>query len=419
MNLKLRKIIDPRKVLIGAFLVFVLLLGLKNGYNVLAYQNTSADEEIEEIEKGITTQERSIKDLKEKSQKYEKMIQDKQLQIESLDDQISVLNNRIAKKEIDIKITQGEIENTKDKIKQKNIEIKSKINEIESQKVKIIDFIKLIYKNDQKSYLEILILNESFSEFFNYLTFTEDIEYKLKGILDELIILKEKLEADKDIMEREKQNLEKLDNKLAQEKDKFDEEKEVKQTILREAKYSERLFAQLLSQAKEEQINADREILQLERAKRELLKKQDQERNLLLDSAILSWPVDPSRGITTFFHDPDYPFRYLFEHPAIDLRVAQGTPIKSPANAYVGSVRDNGMGYSYIMLIHDNGLSTVYGHVNKILVQEGGFITRGQIIGRSGGAPGTLGAGRLTTGAHLHFEVRLNGIPVNPMDYLP
>jgi murein DD-endopeptidase MepM/ murein hydrolase activator NlpD len=419
MNFRSKKIIDIKKVLVGAFLAFVLILGVKGGYNVLAYQDTSVDGEIEEIEKDITDQQKAINELKAKAEKYEKMIRDKQLQIDSLDDQISVLNNRIAKKEIDIEITQSEIKNTQDKIKQKNIEIKAKIDEIEVQKEKIIEFIKLIYKNDQRSYLEILILNESFSEFFNYLTFTENIEYKLKDILDELIILKEKLEEDKDMMEREKQNLEDLDDKLAQEKDKLDEEKEIKETILRETRYSERLFKQLLSQAKEEQINADRDILQLEREKRDLLKKQELEINLLIDSAILSWPVDPSRGITATFHDPDYPYRHLFEHPAIDLRVSQSTPIKSPANAYVGRVRDNGMGYSYIMLIHDNGLSTVYGHVSKILVEEDEFITRGQIIGRSGGAPGTPGAGRLTTGAHLHFEVRLNGIPVNPLDYLP
>ena len=79
----------------------------------------------------------------------------------------------------------------------------------------------------------------------------------------------------------------------------------------------------------------------------------------------------------------------------------------------------NGLGYSYIVLQHEAGLQTIYGHVSDASVQEGTRVTTGEIIGHSGGEPGTLGAGLTTTGPHLHFAVRKDNVLVDPLQYLP
>lgn len=134
--------------------------------------------------------------------------------------------------------------------------------------------------------------------------------------------------------------------------------------------------------------------------------------------SILSWPIVPSRGISAFFHDAAYKARFGVTHQAIDIPAPQNTPIHAPSDGYVYRTKDNGLGYSYVMLSHKNSMMTVYGHVTSILVKEGQFVRKGEVIGLSGGMPGTPGSGYLTTGSHVHLEVVINGEYKDPLDYL-
>lgn len=136
-------------------------------------------------------------------------------------------------------------------------------------------------------------------------------------------------------------------------------------------------------------------------------------------STELDWPVTPSLGISAFFEDAGYKKRFGFDHHAIDIPTEQNTPIRAPADGTVLKVSMNGLGYSSITLKHADGMETIYGHVSTATVAEGDIVSFGQVIGRSGGQPGSLGAGLLTTGPHLHFAVKINGALVDPIAYLP
>ena len=133
----------------------------------------------------------------------------------------------------------------------------------------------------------------------------------------------------------------------------------------------------------------------------------------------LIWPANPGRGITAYFHDEDYKKVFSMTHYAVDFRLSQGSRVNSAGPGIVYKVKDNGLGYSYIMIAHLGGLATLYGHISKMLVGEGDTVKAGQIIGLSGGMPGTRGAGYITTGPHLHLEVLENGEQKNPLDFLP
>ncbi|HMR01100.1 MAG TPA: M23 family metallopeptidase, partial [Candidatus Gracilibacteria bacterium] len=138
-----------------------------------------------------------------------------------------------------------------------------------------------------------------------------------------------------------------------------------------------------------------------------------------VDGFRLHWPVTPARGISAYFRDAAYVGVFGVQHNAVDIPTKQNTTIRAPAEGVVYKVRDNGYGYSYLILAHKGGFMTVYGHVSGFLVEPGEKVRAGQAVALSGGTPGTKGAGYMTTGAHLHFEVMKGGSYTDPLFYLP
>ncbi len=98
-------------------------------------------------------------------------------------------------------------------------------------------------------------------------------------------------------------------------------------------------------------------------------------------------------------------------HTGLDIAIEYGTPILAADSGVVIFAGYNG-GYGKMLLIdHGSGFSTLYGHASALLVDKGQTVVKGQIVAKVG----TTG---LSTGPHLHFEIRKNGTPVNPRDYL-
>jgi len=396
-------------------LLFVLFFNISN----FSYgQNEAGDsEEIREINKQIEAQRARIRKMQDQQVVYESLIRQKQNEKANLNNQLAILENRLAKAELDIEGVNIEISRTNLEIKKINLEIADKDAQIKQQKEHLTNVLRLMQKQDAISALEILLLNSSFTEFMNQLKYLEDINGEIGKSLEALKEFRQQLAKQQSSLADKNKELNKLKEQLQNKKVALIGEQENKSFILDQTKSSEKEYQKLLKQAKAEQEQAAADIVSLEKTVRAKLAKQ-QGQKLEFNDAGFIWPV-PKNIITAYFHDPDYPFRYIFEHPGIDIRASQGSLVKAAASGYVARAKDAGSGYSYIMIVHGDGLATVYGHVSKIYVTEDEYVVQGQAIGASGGLPGTPGAGRLTTGPHLHFEIRLNGIPVDPMDYLP
>ena len=122
------------------------------------------------------------------------------------------------------------------------------------------------------------------------------------------------------------------------------------------------------------------------------------------------WPLQGY--ISSYFGWRTNPFGGGWEfHKGIDICGYYGAPIRATADGTVKYVGWYG-GYGYtVQIYHRDGIETIYGHLSRIAVKYDETIKKGQVIGYEGNTG-------FSTGAHLHYEIRVNGISVNPLGYL-
>ena len=332
-------------------------------------------------------------------------------------------------------------------------EIESKEIAVRYQKNLIRDYIRVLYEQEKQylstdedgkvNALKMLLSDDSVGDNlkdFKYLSLLNETAQqmidKLDSLDDELLFYREEVKV-------RRAGLLTLQEIFKKQTDDLELQKESKENLLKVTMGQEQIYAQLLEQTLQEQSESLSEIKALDETVRSIQQKLSEEGNDFdiseykgfLSSNIkaiydfqynqedksdvaFSWPVSPSGGISAFFHDEAYRSRFHLDHNAIDIPAMQGSPVRASADGIVYKAKDNNYGYSYIILAHRNGFSTVYGHINSILVEEGQLIKRNSIIGLSGGMPGTKGAGYMTTGPHLHFELLVGGMYTDPLRYL-
>ncbi len=407
-----------RKVIIVQALIG-LLAGSVFFASIQGKEASSADE-IAELKTKIGQRRAEIDKLRAERKQYEKQLASLRSRSVTLENQISLLDYEIKRTELDIKLLEVQVAEAELEIKKISFEIGKTEEGIQKQKEKIAFLLRQIYKQDNIGIVELLLTKDSLSEFFNEVMALENIQANVKDAVDDLKVTKLKLEQSRQALESKKVSLEKYKGDLEYTKEKYEENQNLKRNLLAETRQSERRFQRLVSKLKREQNLINAEIKELESSIRRKMEEEDRKKLQSQGKLAMIWPV-PSRYITSYFKDEDYPYRYIFEHPAIDIRARHGTPVRAAESGYVARARfcSTPSCYQYVMIIHNNGISTVYGHLSKILVQEDQFVSQGDVIGLSGATPGTIGAGRLTTGPHFHLEVRKNGIPVDPLLYLP
>lgn len=122
------------------------------------------------------------------------------------------------------------------------------------------------------------------------------------------------------------------------------------------------------------------------------------------------WPTNGWTSSGFGYRTDRFTQKWTF-HYGLDIVATMGNPVVAPADGFVAEISRSGLLGNSIVLSHGGGLTTLYGHLSKIGVVSGQKVKRGDTIGN-------VGSTGKSTGPHLHYEVRINGKPVNPYTYI-
>ncbi|MGE4276632.1 MAG: murein hydrolase activator EnvC [Lawsonibacter sp.] len=310
-----------------------------------------------------------------------------------------------------INVIEDEIKNLKEQIQKFEELIAQKEQELaeteEKQQVQYELFcerIRLMEEDGQASYWSILFSSSDFSDLLdNFMMIEEIIEYD-NGIMENLLALQTQIETEKAELEQNKTDLEsaKQEQESAQ-KELESQESEVDKLIQEIAGKEDEASAAI------EKMNADAAEIdaKIKQKEKELAA---QIANVPSESGFL-WPLTNYNTLSSLFGGRIHPVTGKpNNHSGIDIPAPKGTPIlAAKSGVVVTSTYHNSYG-NYVVVSHSDGTSTLYAHMSKRNVSEGQTVKQGAVVGYVG----TTGS---STGNHLHFEIRVNGVRKDPVNY--
>lgn len=383
------------------------------------------NKEIPEIQNKING---DIDSIQQKISEKSKELDSAEIEINSYEAKISNIKENIGFIEKQINDTQDNIENKQKEIQQKEQEEKEK-EEMLGKRLRA-----MYMSNPADAILQSLLESSSFSDLISRVNNISRMIKMDNGLIDEVKTLKQNLENSKKKLEEDKIALE--NNKAKVMADKKDLEQAQNELIARK-KASEAIVQQLNSMEKDkknlivkldnEKSNNNEKISDLvefnDNARAEIdnfIKNQINNNN---NGGNNNSGVTPPSNSTGFIKPVVGPITSKYGprihpitgakgfHHGVDFGVGYGTPIKAAQSGKVVFAGWNDVYGKMIILDHGNGIQTVYAHSQALYVSTGQTVSQGQAIAEVG----TTG---MSTGPHLHFEVRINGSTVDPMSYL-
>jgi len=368
-------------------MIYLITIGLLfSGVPAWADDLGDKQQELNSLQKQIQAQKNLINKTKAQEKSVTKAINNLEKQIASAQREIQALSSAVSTKQLSI-------EQTQTAIKEKEAELTERNRYLSTRLVQIFEM-------GSGGYLEVILGADSFSDMLTRFDMLATIVEQDTNLIKSIGQTRENLVKTKTELTNQQNQLLTIRQNEQEKKVELAAATEVKEDYLKQVQKERKKYEQALNEL-------EAESQQLQSIIRKL-----QSGGKYVGTGIFTWPAPGYKRITS-----DYGMRY---HPILKVRkLHTGMDIGAPSGAKVlaadgGKVIYRGSlgGYGNTIIVdHGGGISTLYAHMSAFVAKNGQEVEKGDQIGK-------VGSTGWSTGAHLHFEVRENGTPVNPHSYV-
>ena len=347
--------------------------------------------------------QKQIDDAKAKTEKAQEDLDEAKKKAEDAIAQYRAIDKQIGDIEFEISAMESQIEQTKNDI----FLTEEALKKAEAEYAEYLELFKVraraMYENTQADYLEILFGSDSFSDFLSKMEIVSQLVEYDNNILEEIETTKKEIETTKQTLEDTLKQQEEAIALLDEKKVELEEILAEKHRIMVEAEKDIEKYKAIYEAAEKEEealINSNKGAMAYSSNPVEYT------------GGKFMWPVPSTTRISSNYGYRIHPiYKVKKFHTGVDISAAYGVDIVAAGDGTVTLATTNG-GYGKCIIInHGSGISTLYAHNSSLLVSVGDKVTRGQVIAKAGSTG-------VSTGPHLHFEVRINGATTDPIPYV-
>jgi murein DD-endopeptidase MepM/ murein hydrolase activator NlpD len=407
------------KVVAAALLLAALLISLLA--SVLPAPDTAQAASSSELNSKLDNVRSELEEIKANIEKAANAKKAAQGDIAALDQNIAGAEEELEAADVahdaaaeELAALQGQLDQLASDLDAKRSELAQTESDLATQQKIFGERLVNAYKSDGGIvYLQALLESESLEDVIGRARLIGDIIEQDNNMLGQIKDLKALVEEQKLALETEQTRVAILEHDQSDATAELQTAVEQRQAALDELESARAAKKKVLAAAEKDEAAwkaQEDELLAESKRIADLLKAASAAQTVKQGSGELSWPV--VGAVTSGFGYRIHPIFHVRKmHTGIDIDADMGDAIKAAAGGTVVSADWRGGYGKCVVISHGGGIATLYGHMSVIGVSAGETVKRGEVIGK-------VGSTGYSTGPHLHFEVRVNGDPVDPLGYL-